>query len=174
MRRRHRRNEESADLDITAFMNLMIVLVPVLLLSMVFTHMSILDLNFPGQSLAHPLDAKHLQLRVALYADHLEVSDNQGGVIQSIPDVQGKHDFKTLREVLKAVKAKVPEKKDIVLLARPDTDYQTLITAMDTVRSYPAVVAASLVNAELFPDVALGDAPPEASAKPLPGAGGAR
>lgn len=172
MRRRHRRNEQSADLDITAFMNLMIVLVPVLLLSMVFTHMSILDLNFPGQSQVHPLDAKNLQLRVALYGHHMEVSDNQGGLIKSIPDVQGKHDFKALQAVLKSIKTQVPDKKDIVLLARPDTDYQTLITAMDTLRSYPAVVAASLVNAELFPDISLGDAPAAAD-HALNSAGGA-
>lgn len=30
---------------------------------------------------------------------------------------------------------------------------------MDTLRSYPAVVAASVVEGELFPDVALADAP---------------
>ncbi len=40
------------DLDITPFMNLMIVLVPVLLLNMVFAHTSVLELNFPtGESL---------------------------------------------------------------------------------------------------------------------------
>ena len=32
-------------------------------------------------------------------------------------------------------------------------------TVMDSVRSYPAVVAASLVEAELFPDISLSDAP---------------
>ena len=31
---------------------------------------------------------------------------------------------------------------------------------MDAVRSYRTVVATSVVNAELFPEVSLGDAPP--------------
>jgi len=44
------------------------------------------------------------------------------------------------------------------LLAEPNTDYQTLVTVMDTVRIYPAVVAASLVDAVLFPDISLGEA----------------
>ena len=39
-----------------------------------------------------------------------------------------------------------------------DTDYQTLGSTMEAVRSYPAVVAASLVDAELFPEIALADA----------------
>ena len=43
--RRNTRTE--ADLDITSFMNLMIILVPVLLMSMVFSHITVLDLKLP-------------------------------------------------------------------------------------------------------------------------------
>ena len=49
------------------------------------------------------------------------------------------------------------DKTDINLLADPEIDYQTIVTVMDTVRAYPAVVAASLVDAVLFPDISLGD-----------------
>ena len=42
-----RRELDEGDLDITPFMNLMIVLVPVLLISMVFSHITILQLNLP-------------------------------------------------------------------------------------------------------------------------------
>ncbi len=66
-----------------------------------------------------------------------------------------------LAEVLRAVKARVPDKRDITLLMAPDTDYQALVSVMDTVRSYPAVVAGSLVQAALFPVISLGDAEPE-------------
>ena len=51
------------------------------------------------------------------------------------------------------------EKKSITLLPAPDIDYQTIVTAVDTVRSFKAVVAASVVDAELFPDISFGDAP---------------
>ncbi|MEC7378191.1 MAG: biopolymer transporter ExbD, partial [Pseudomonadota bacterium] len=61
-------------------------------------------------------------------------------------------------EVLRQIKTRVPEKTDVILEVGPDVDYQTLVTAMDTVRSYPAVVAASVVEGELFPDVSLMDA----------------
>ncbi|HBF93454.1 MAG TPA: biopolymer transporter ExbD, partial [Marinobacter adhaerens] len=47
MRRRHRRLSISPELDITAFLNLMIVLVPVLLLGMVFSQVRMIELNFP-------------------------------------------------------------------------------------------------------------------------------
>ena len=53
MKRKHRRlRNKDTDLDITAFMNLMIVLVPILLMNMVFAQTSVLELNFPSQSTA--------------------------------------------------------------------------------------------------------------------------
>ena len=46
-RRTHRRKHPAAELNITAFMNLMVVLVPFLLMTAVFSHITILDLNLP-------------------------------------------------------------------------------------------------------------------------------
>ncbi|MFE8069705.1 biopolymer transporter ExbD [Marinobacteraceae bacterium S3BR75-40.1] len=160
MRRRHRRLESNPDLDITAFMNLMIVLVPVLLLSMVFAQTSMIDLNFPEQQsgAANP-DSEELQLRVTIDRPYLVLGDNRAGVIEKIAPEAGKPNFERLQTLLKEIKRRFPDKKDIVLLAQPDTDYQTLVTAMDTIRSYKSVLVASVVDAELFPDIALGDAP---------------
>ena len=160
MKRKHRRLKEDPELDITAFMNLMIVLVPVLLLSMVFSQTAILELNFPpaDNALNLPKD-KPLQLQVIIRASALMVADSKGGLIKRIPAIKGEQDFKTLRDVMKQLKARLPEKKDITLLAEKNTSYQTLVTTMDRVRSYPAVVVASVVNGELFPEISIGDAP---------------
>lgn len=159
MRRRHRRLPANADLDITAFMNLMIVLVPVLLLGMVFSQIRMIDLNFPGDSAGEPLDAESLQLVVTLLPEGLEIRDSEHGVIRRLPVLAGGQDYSGLRETLRAVKSRVPDKTDVVLEVAARMDYQTLIHTMDTVRSYPAVVAASVVDAELFPDVSLANAP---------------
>ena len=86
MRRRRSQRYRGADaeLDITAFMNLMIVLVPVLLLSMVFTHTTVIDLNFPsGESAeaAFHLHGPRLRLTYAvgtcdeLFVDGFESGD---------------------------------------------------------------------------------------------------
>ena len=66
----------------------------------------------------------------------------------------------TLQEVKRLLENQGKPKKDIFILSEKDTPYQTIVTAMDTARSFKAVVAASAVNAELFPEVSLGDAPP--------------
>lgn len=158
MRRRHRRITGPQDLDITAFMNLMIVLVPVLLMNMVFSQTSILELNFPSGADSSQAE-EQLQLRVLVQPDQLLVSDSQGGLIKAVPMADGEHDFETLQMVMRELKARLPDKRDITLMPMPDTSYQTLVTLMDKVRSFKTVVAGSVVNAELFPDISIADAP---------------
>lgn len=157
------------DLDITPFMNLMIVLVPVLLLNMVFAHTSVLEPNFPtGESLMQD-QVEELQIQVVIHADRLVVADNQGGVIKTIARIEGEdegenegeggYDFLLLKDVMKEIKSRVPDKKDVIIMPARETAYQALVTVMDTVRSYDAVVAGSVLEAELFPEISLGDAP---------------
>ena len=159
MRRRHRRLSVSPELDITAFLNLMIVLVPVLLLGMVFSQVRMIELNFPGMDAGEAPAPGEFRLVVTLIPEGIEISDSDRGLIRVLPTEEAVQDFEGLRQVLRQIKNRVPEKTDVVLEVGQDIDYQTLITAMDTVRSYPAVVAASVVEGELFPDVSLMDAP---------------
>ncbi|MEC7815125.1 MAG: biopolymer transporter ExbD [Pseudomonadota bacterium] len=158
MRRRHRRLVSSPELDITAFLNLMIVLVPVLLLGMVFSQIRAIELDFPGLSTGTELDSENLRLVVTLLPEGIEVADSKQGMIEAFPLAEGEQDYARLQALLKAIKTRVPEKTDVVLEVGPSVDYQTLVNVMDTVRSYPAVVATSVVEAELFPDVSLMDA----------------
>lgn len=159
MRRRHRRLSTSPELDITAFLNLMIVLVPVLLLGMVFSQVRMIELNFPGMEAGQTPEPEELRLVVTLIPEGIEIADSSRGLIRVLPVDQQGQNFEGLRAVLRQIKNRMPDKTDVVLEVGPDIDYQTLVTAMDTVRSYPAVVAASVVEGELFPDVSLMDAP---------------
>lgn len=47
--RRRQRHAEVVELNITAFMNLMVILVPFLLITTVFSRMAILELNLPDK-----------------------------------------------------------------------------------------------------------------------------
>jgi biopolymer transport protein ExbD len=161
-----RRFKEEADIDVTSFMNLMIILVPVLLMSMVLSRTTVLDLKLPDQADASiPVtDELPQQLEVIIRSDRFEVNYPAGIKLKWIEKTpEGAYDFKLLSEVLQETKRllqdKGIEKKDVYLLSERDTEYQTLVSTMDTVRSYKAVLAASMVNAELFPEIALGDAP---------------
>lgn len=160
LRERAKRHHEAADLDVTPFMNLMIVLVPVLLLSMVFTHTTVIDLNFPsGDAADGQFDPDAVHLEVVVLDSGLKVADGRGGVIKTLPQKDGAHDFAGLTLVMQELKRRMPEKQDITVLLEQETDYQTLVTVMDRVRAYPTVVGTDVVQAELFPVISLGDSP---------------
>ena len=158
--RKHRQqHDDAAELNVTPFMNLMIVLVPVLLLSMVFTHTTVIDLNFPTGEAAGELDPDAVHLEVAVYRDRLVVADGRGGIIKTVPARASGHDFAMLTDVMQELKRRMPEKEDITVLLQDDTNYQTLVSVMDRVRSYPTVLGTEVVQAELFPVISLGDTP---------------
>lgn len=159
-RRKHKKLDKPVELDITAFMNLMIVLVPVLLLSMVFAQTAVLDLNFPAiDDSQPPLTEDNLQLQLIIRSNGLRIADSQRGLIRKIDLKNGQYNFEALTSILKQLKTRFPSKTDITLLLEESVDYQTLVTAMDVTRSYQTVVAMSVVDAELFPDISIGDAP---------------
>lgn len=162
-----RRFKEDPDLDITSFMNLMIILVPVLLISMVLARTTVLDLKLPdmADSSTPQTEEPPQQLELIIRADKFEVNYPAGIKLKWVEKTaDGQYDFALLATVLQETKRlledKGIQKKDIYILSEKDTDYQTLVSTMDTVRSFKAVVAASMVDAELFPEISLGDAPP--------------
>ncbi|MDH3631743.1 MAG: biopolymer transporter ExbD [Gammaproteobacteria bacterium] len=159
-KRVHRRKHPAAELNITAFMNLMVVLVPFLLMTAVFSHITILDLNLPppgAQDSKQPKKPPY-ELRITIRKNMLVLSDNRRGLIQRIPSKGKEHNFAKLKQTLKQVKARIPGHTNITILAEQKTRYDDLIRAMDSSRSYRAEVDGEWVFAELFPDISIGDA----------------
>ncbi len=159
-KRMHRRKHPAVELNITAFMNLMVVLVPFLLMTAVFSHITILDLNLPppgSQDSKQPKKPPY-ELRVTIRKNMLVLSDNRAGLIQRIPQKSGVHDYARLKESLKQVKARLPAMTNITILAEENTRYDDLIQAMDSSRSYRTQSEGEWVFAELFPDISIGDA----------------
>jgi biopolymer transport protein ExbD len=174
--RRHKgRKKPDAELDITSFMNLMIVLVPVLLMMMVFSRITVVELNLPSLSNIPAGESLEQQLlEVEVSERGLDVFFPQGYLVKNIPMIDAQtddesiqtkqqHDFDSLQQTLIALKktllANGTEKRDIILLLQEDTDYQTIVSLIDKTRSYPDVLITSVVDAELFPEVSLSDAP---------------
>jgi biopolymer transport protein ExbD len=159
-RRIHRRKHPAAELNITAFMNLMVVLVPFLLMTAVFSHITILDLNLPPPGAADKQKPKKppYELRVTIRGNMLVISDNRLGLIKRIPSKGGEHDYARLKQTLKQVKARLPQHSNITILAEQKTSYNDLIRTMDNSRSYRVQVDGVWVFAELFPDISIGDA----------------
>jgi biopolymer transport protein ExbD len=154
LRFRRARRFQSTDINITAFMNLMVALVPFLLITLVFTQMAVQELNVPENANV-PSDAPPPQLvTVTVRGDSLTVGD-MAGTIRMLPSTPAGYDLEGLGELLKEVKARLPEEDKIALLLEPDISYDVLIQVLDTARYFPGETPPR----DMFPLVAIGDAP---------------
>lgn len=156
--RRHRR-KEVAEMNITAFMNLMVILVPFLLITAVFSRLTILQLNLPGSAAATPQLQQTLNLEIIVRKNGIMIADRATGPIKTFPDTDKGHDLQALSGFLRVLKSRYPDKTDLSVLLEPDTSYDVVVQVMDTVRAYTAQQDGKFAQAELFPDISIGDAP---------------
>jgi biopolymer transport protein ExbD len=165
--KRHHKKREDAELEITSFLNLMIILVPVLLVMLVFSRITVVDLNLPDSADLSQVDLDTpKQLEIVLYENVIDVNYPLGVRVKRIEKKDGEHDFKllslTLQQVKRVLRERGEEKRDALILSQADTNYQSLVSTIDTVRSFKTVLITDVVDAELFPLISLGDAPENA------------
>jgi biopolymer transport protein ExbD len=161
-RRARRRHKEAEELNITAFMNLMVVLTPFLLITAVFSRLAILELNLPAsQSQAEANETPQFQLEITVRDSGIEVGDRNAGTLNRIEKVGDDYRLDELSAYLGRIKQQFPDKSDATVLLEPDVSYQLLVAVMDRVRVAESRDPADnrLVKQELFPEVSIGDAP---------------
>ncbi len=172
MPRRHhyrRRQPEATELDMTTFMNLMVVLVPFLLITAVFSRITVVELTLPSTSGGSAKAEPEFRLEVIVRETGLELSNGEA-VIAALPKVDGAYDLETLGEMVMTLKRDYPDSRAASVLLEPRIEYDHLIQIMDVVRSAPLPEGAKTVpvrtdaGAEtariaLFTDISIGDAP---------------
>jgi biopolymer transport protein ExbD len=161
VRRNHARYHHGRDdLNIVPMIDMMVILVFFLIFTAVFSKTNILQLNLPANASAAPLDLpKGLKLEVIIRPDDLVVNDRNSGPLKVLDNTPTGYDLDGLSEYMRRVKATYPQMTDATVLPGPNVAYDTLVQVMDTVRVYQEPVA-PFSKAELFPDIAIGDAPP--------------
>jgi biopolymer transport protein ExbD len=158
--RSRRIRKHAAELDVTAFINMIVVLVPFLLSTAVFTRMSVVDVALPAQnSGVEQLKVDELKLEVVIRPDAIEVGDKIGGLISRIPNTSQGYDTASLAQIVEQLKTRFPTQANAAVLALPDTSYEVLIQVMDAVRERPAPAVGKGEPVPLFPDISIGDAP---------------
>ena len=159
-RRRGRYNDDTAELNITAFMNLMVILVPFLLITAVFSRLAILELNLPGSS-NEPVEQQEqvFQLEIIVRSNKIEVGDRNQGLLGIYPNTEDGYDYAALSVKLSQLKKRYPAKTDAAILLEQDIAYDTLVQIMDRVRVAEEIEEQSIVRSDLFPDISIGDAP---------------
>jgi biopolymer transport protein ExbD len=154
-----RLHKKPAALEIAAFLNLIVVLVPFLLSTAVFSRLAVLELSLPAQSSSFDNLKGDLKLEIVIRPDALEVGDQIGGLFERIPNTPAGYDIHALSDLLPQIKAKFPDTTTATILAQPNTSYDVLVQVMDAVRAGRGAQGATIVRTELFPDISIGDAP---------------
>ena len=157
--RNHARYRGRNDLNIVPMLDVMVILTFFLIFSAVFSKTSILEVHLPGPGAKADAPVPALELEVILRRDRLEVANRHAGVLQTSPATGTGQDVVRLSAYLEGLKARFPDKQSATLLIAEDVDYDTIVQVMDAVRVRQSTDGGKVVRTELFPQIALGDAP---------------
>ena len=151
---------ETPELNITTFLNLMVVLIPFLLISAVFSRVAIMELSVPTSSGSGAVNTPNFAIEVIVRQAGFEIA-NGSSVEAAIPKKEGEYDMEMLSSMLLRLKAQFPEKEDATVLLEPDIEYDYLIQIMDAVRGTKRQEEGTEEPRKivLFPDISIGDAP---------------
>jgi biopolymer transport protein ExbD len=156
-----RRYRKPGELLLVPMIDIFTVLVTFLLMTAVFSRTVVMELNLPTANAEQKPVPDQLVLEVLLRKTMVQVADRSTGPLATFPRTapDAPYDLAGVSEYLQRVKAKFPEKTDVTVLLEPDIPYNDLVQVMDTVRVVEQKQGNTLVQAELFPSVSLGDAP---------------
>src|ERR1700739_3754417 len=170
IRKLERHARKPAELLLVPMSDIFTVWATFLLMTAVCSRPVILQLNLPPPNTTWKEPPPGLQLEVMVRKSLLQVADRNTGPLATLPNTASGYDYDALTEYLKRVKARFPDKTDASILLEADTPYDTLVQVMDRVRVFEVGQGMSTVQAELFPDTSIGDAP---STTEAPGGGAA-
>lgn len=151
MRRRSRgQRDTQVELNITSFLNLMVILIPFLLLNAVFIQVSIVSVDQPSAAASSPQQPPELMLEVLVYPERFVVNNrSQNGHLGVIEG----DDFAQLNQLMREIKTQYPKVNNATLSIADVVDYQRIISTMDAVR----LIKSERTDAKypLFPELQL-------------------
>jgi biopolymer transport protein ExbD len=179
LRKHARRNRKMAELLLVPMIDIFTVLVTFLLMTAVFTRITIIELDLPS-SASGGVTEPAFRLEVIVREEGFELT-NGSRRIATIPKVNGEYDLTTLSELALSLKRDYPDADDASVLLEPNIAYDHLIQVMDAIRSADVSLAAvpeatdeqspgsetdlhetgdpKPTRVALFTDIAVGDAP---------------
>ncbi len=173
MARRHhykRRTKQPAyEIDVTTFLNLMVVLIPFLLITAVFSQLTIVELNLPSAAGGPPSDKEGFTPEVIVREAGIEITNGKQ-IIATIPNIEDDFDLDTLSDYMVELKQTYPQQEAASVLMEAQIPYDYLIQVMDIVKrvEVPIETTDGETFAEgepqfelvaLFSDISVGDAP---------------
>ncbi len=166
--KRRTKEKESYEPDVTTFLNLMVVLIPFLLITAVFSRLTIVELNLPSSAGGASNAADSFRVEVIVREAGIEIS-NGSAIIASIPKKEEEFDLQTLSNFMVELKLQYPDQDSASVLMEAQIPYDYLIQVMDIVRAIEVPIESEEEDEEegeqefelyaLFSEISVGDAP---------------
>lgn len=169
-RRISRRPHNAQELDLTAMINMMMILVCFLLVTAVFSRVTVLELKIPPATTEPPANVKSskkegLALEVIVRKNSIEIADRNGNFYKKLSNLKTAYNVRGLEHELQELKLQFPKQRDASVLLEDDISYEVLVQVMDALRENTAIRDKNGNSTELFPDISIGDAPLDESKK---------
>jgi biopolymer transport protein ExbD len=120
-RKHHYKRRTKADaheIDVTTFLNLMVVLVPFLLITAVFSRLTIVELDLPSAASGPNNTPDTFRVEVVVREEGIEIS-NGSAVIATIPKKEDEFDLETLSDFMVMLKRQYPSHDAASVLMEP-------------------------------------------------------
>ena len=163
-KRIRRRNNVAPDLDITAFMNLMVILVPFLLITAVFSRITVLDLYLPPETTGASDIKEKFRLELVIRPNSISIYEAASGLSKKIKKKNNTFDYQQIGKQLAILKSRFPGEKSASILLEENIPYDVLVQVMDHVRMRDSTSVKGEME-ELFPGISIGDAPKKSGSK---------
>ena len=160
------RVRKPAEVMLVPMIDIFVVLVTFLLMTAVFSRVTILQLDLPSANEGVSAAPPAFRLEVIVRESGFELTNGES-LIAALPKVDGEYDWATLARLAQQLKSENPDVKDASVLLERTVQYDYLIQVMDAIRSaeLPAEGGsaadhpAATKRAELFTNIAVGEAP---------------
>ena len=144
----------------------MVVLIPFLLITAVFSRMTIVELNLPSSSGGPSSHEDNFRVEVIVREAGIEIT-NGTSIIASVPKKDDEFDLETLSDFMIELKRDYPNQDAVSVLMEPRIPYDYLIRVMDVVRSVEVTnevtddeqAEPEVQLVALFTEISVGDAP---------------
>jgi biopolymer transport protein ExbD len=155
------------ELMLVPMIDIFTVLVTFLLMTAVFSRITILQLELPSADSGGAPSPPQFRLEVIVRDNGFELTNGEV-LIAAVPKVAGDYDYRTLADLALQLKREYPDVEDASVLMEKHIKYDYLIQVMDTIRSAqvpvdgaaaPDSASRDTTTFEMFTHVAVGEAP---------------
>jgi biopolymer transport protein ExbD len=156
------RVRKPAEVMLVPMIDIFTVLVTFLLMTAVFSRVTILQLDLPSADSVGAASPPQFRLEVIVRENGFELTNGETLIAALPKTLDGEYDFAQLAQLAEQLKSENPQVVDASVLMERQVRYDYLIQVMDTIRTAPqsaADSAAGVPRRELFTNIAVGEAP---------------